>query len=475
MIYDEGFEVEVAGTKFFAFSKYTSKEDSDYSHCGETMPGWFHPAKAMDTAKWGCYFGVKDTSVPAQRYRKFGDRPYSKSDVYVHEEELIAAVNSKQAHWKAKRYTEFEGRPMSEMQRMSGTVLRPYKLQPMDLEQQQSWADDHLVEIVDLPKQWDWRNVGGKSFIGPVSNQGACGSCYSVAVSEMISARMRIVANDPTLPRTSPDRVLKCAMYAQGCAGGFPYLASKYLQDFGSVDEQAQPYTDEDGSCPAGVKVSSRNHGYKYVGGYYGACGERAMMRELFDHGPIVVGFEVGMGFNTYHQGIFHATEGLPEKNHWERVNHAVVIIGYGTENGVDFWTVKNSWGPDWGENGFFRIRRGDDNLNIEHMAVAAYPTIGSSLPPNLKANEVFMSTSKSMGHHFLALETNEQMKAVPVADPQSKKAHDHAKIEDPAFTRQQAAPVMEEVQVSDDDIVPDDTDTNSVVEEEDTFEWPDA
>merc|ERR1712196_69309 len=114
---------------------------------------------------------------------------------------------------------------MAELQKQSGTVLRPYKLRPEELAEQQQWAEDSLVSIKDLPESWDWRNPGGsgQNFVGPVINQGACGSCYAVAVSEMISSRMRILANNPALPRTSPDRVIKCAMYAQGCHGGFPY------------------------------------------------------------------------------------------------------------------------------------------------------------------------------------------------------------------------------------------------------------
>ena len=63
--------------------------------------------------------------------------------------------------------------------------------------------------------------------------------------------------------------------------------------------------------------------------------------------------------------------------NPFEVNNHVVVIVGYGEENGVKYWIVKNSWGTSWGEDGYFRIRRGTDELGIESLAVYAVPYLG--------------------------------------------------------------------------------------------------
>lgn len=66
--------------------------------------------------------------------------------------------------------------------------------------------------------------------------------------------------------------------------------------------------------------------------------------------------------------------------NHWEKTNHAVLIVGYGeNDHEGKYWIVKNSWGPAWGENGYFRIRRGVDTCAVESMAVAAYPEVGGA------------------------------------------------------------------------------------------------
>jgi len=478
MIYDEGFEVNINDQTFFAFSKYKTKGSKSLSYCGKTFPGWYHPVKDVDAKKWGCYHGIKKTKVQPQEFRKFG-RHWSrgKKDVYVPEDDLVAHVNnSPNFAWKARRYTEFEGQPMHELEKRMGTVLHPYKLLPSDRAEQQRWAaEEEMVDISDLPAEWDWTKHG---VVDSVINQGACGSCYAVATAEMMQSRMRILgAKKKDVNTISPDRVIKCARYAQGCNGGFPFLAAKYHQDYGSVTEKTEPYSASNGHCP---KVTPKQYvgravGHKYVGGYYGASSEEAMLRELFDHGPLVVGFEVGVGFNTYSSGVFHTAENLPEKNHWERVNHAVLLVGYGKDNGVPFWKVKNSWGQFWGEDGYFRIKRGDDNLNIEHMAVASYPTVGHSLPAG--KNDLIMTGKVSQGHKFLAM-NNVQTKEVkqPKMDTVAKADKAADAIFDPAFTRaQRATPALEEVQTFTEDQVGEREEADGVVEESNGVVWPEA
>ncbi|CAG2064570.1 unnamed protein product, partial [Timema podura] len=94
--------------------------------------------------------------------------------------------------------------------------------------------------------------------------------------------------------------------------------------------------------------------------------------------GPIAVSFEVYEDFDDYSGGIYHYTGqvGIKNVNSFEIVNHAVLAVGYGVDNATSekFWIVKNSWGQDWGEDGYFRIRRGTDEVGIESIAVEAEP-----------------------------------------------------------------------------------------------------
>ena len=123
----------------------------------------------------------------------------------------------------------------------------------------------------------------------------------------------------------------------------------------------------------------------------------------LVDHGPIAVGFQVLGDFQNYGGGIYHhvgeklidfswslrdciyfillpsslsgAQEGV-NYNPFFEVNHAVTVVGYGVEKNTNtkFWIVKNSWGGDWGEKGYFRIRRGSNECGIESIGVQSFP-----------------------------------------------------------------------------------------------------
>nr|4CDF_B Chain B, DIPEPTIDYL PEPTIDASE 1 HEAVY CHAIN [Homo sapiens]4CDF_E Chain E, DIPEPTIDYL PEPTIDASE 1 HEAVY CHAIN [Homo sapiens]6RNI_B Chain B, Dipeptidyl peptidase 1 [Homo sapiens] len=161
-----------------------------------------------------------------------------------------------------------------------------------------------------LPTSWDWRNVHGINFVSPVRNQASCGSCYSFASMGMLEARIRILTNNSQTPILSPQEVVSCSQYAQGCEGGFPYLiAGKYAQDFGLVEEACFPYTGTDSPCK--MKEDCFRYyssEYHYVGGFYGGCNEALMKLELVHHGPMAVAFEVYDDFLHYKKGIYHHT-----------------------------------------------------------------------------------------------------------------------------------------------------------------------
>lgn len=143
------------------------------------------------------------------------------------------------------------------------------------------------------------------------------------------------------------------------------------------VEEDCFPYVGKDTACT--VKDSCLRYyasDYHYVGGFYGACNEATMMLELVRDGPMGVAFEVYPDFMVYSGGIYHHTFVTGSFSPFELTNHAVLLVGYGTcpKSGQKYWIVKNSWGTGWGEDGYFRIRRGSDECSIESIAVAAKP-----------------------------------------------------------------------------------------------------
>ncbi|ETN78880.1 papain family cysteine protease [Necator americanus] len=92
---------------------------------------------------------------------------------------------------------------------------------------------------------------------------------------------------------------------------------------------------------------------------------ESIIKREIMTNGPVAASFEVHADFSFYKEGIYK------NKVFWPTGIHAVKIIGWGTENGTDYWLIANSWSTYWGENGYFRILRGVNHCDIEHSVAA--------------------------------------------------------------------------------------------------------
>jgi len=415
MIYDEGFEVNINNHKYFAFSyfKQGSTEHHKKSVCHITFPGWYHNAKNPDGKSWGCYYATKETQGTETEHLIQTSETKSQKK-YVAEHDLVSHINSKKSTWKAKVYPEFQNRKMHELHAMGGGVTfhEPSYRAPSFLQ------EDGEDSITGLPKVMDWRNHDGQNYVGPVVNQGSCGSCYAVAVTDMIQSRVRVLTKNRKKPKLSAQKVLSCNEYGQGCKGGFPFLVGKYSQDYGMSDASAQPYVGQTGvQCKKNAKVTTRSTDYHYVGGYYGACNYKKMMHEIHKNGPLVVGFNTEAGLWHYDSGVYEETsstsflqedsgakvaehkkgwgglggwKGKRLHNHWEKTTHAVLVVGWGeNKHQGKYWIVKNSWGPNWGENGYFRTKRGVDSCAMESMAVAVMPTLGDQDYFQTKAEEL--------------------------------------------------------------------------------------
>jgi len=233
-------------------------------------------------------------------------------------------------------------------------------------------------EAPNLPKTWDWSDANGINYLEPVMDQADCGSCYAASSVRMLTARHKIRQNDTNALPWSINFPLHCSEYNQGCKGGYGFLLSKWSDDVGLLPATCMRYNTA-GSCKlecdlktVGKRFRAANH--RYVGSYYGRANEELIKEELYRNGPLAIGIEPDEDFMYYSDGVYKSS--TPKKNstgamEWEQVDHGVLLVGYGEENGQKYWRIQNSWGPDWGEDGFFRILRGVDESAIESMAEA--------------------------------------------------------------------------------------------------------
>lgn len=217
----------------------------------------------------------------------------------------------------------------------------------IDLEGMLSTFDDsdeylHQVESESLPDSVDWRRDG---FVLPIKNQGRCGSCW--AFSAVCSVEWIVALRTGQLTSLSEQELVDCDnTMSKGCDGGYYHLAFDYIAKNGISSGQSYPYTGRVGQCTSKVKVA-RIDGYKRIL----ANNENALQLGVSSRVISVTIKSSSTEFKLYSSGIFTGQCG-------NNYDHAVNIVGYGSENGFDYWIMRNSWSTYWGENGYMRIKQ---------------------------------------------------------------------------------------------------------------------
>ncbi|KAK1937578.1 hypothetical protein X943_003051 [Babesia divergens] len=189
----------------------------------------------------------------------------------------------------------------------------------------------------------DWRK---KNVITPVINQGGCGSCWAIAAASLIDAYRAIKTG--SLVQHSPQHLLDCTAANYNCeSGGNHESALKYAENEGICENLSYPYSAKKESC----KASSCVEKFKVDG--ITKLDQATLEQHIANHGPALVAVILTRDFMEYSSGIF---DGLCESKRL----HSVLIVGYGVNKRTNhkFWIVKNSWGPNWGYGGFYKLSR---------------------------------------------------------------------------------------------------------------------
>ncbi len=250
---------------------------------------------------------------------------------------------------------------------------------------------DNFVDVSgEPPDSWDWRDatyagVTG-NWITPVKDQGKCGSCGSFAALACFESAYKMYKEDPNIDVDfSEQYMVSCGKewignkyYIKkmlGCKGANLFGVFEFIKQYGAINETCFPYISGiDGYEPPcsdkcenweGQKISVKN--YKLVqpefirkGIFTADTDPKNIKNALFKYGPLATVFFVFEDFLNYTGGIYELNRSKP----WRLLGaHGTLIVGYKDDPSIDtggYWICKNSWGPDWGENGYFRAKYDD-------------------------------------------------------------------------------------------------------------------
>ena len=232
----------------------------------------------------------------------------------------------------------------------------------------------------EFPQNFDWGNVNGVNYLTRIKNQKIpiyCGSCWAQSTTSVISDRIRIMrgARFPEIS-ISTQVLLNCDFTNDGCHGGSHFTILDWIKKNGVTDESCSPYLNRDYNdglkCDeqAYCKDCNKNgdcwvpkNYHRYTVSDYGniRSGDiEGIMREIQKGGPVICSVNNNPINMWKGSGVFASDDRGP-------TTHAVAIVGWGvTDDGIPYWNMRNSFGEEYGDNGYIKIYRGNDTIHIE-------------------------------------------------------------------------------------------------------------
>jgi len=219
-----------------------------------------------------------------------------------------------------------------------------------------------------LPASVDWRTKG---VVSPVKDQGGCGSCWAFAATEAIETAVAQATGK--ILALSTQNVVSCAMNPHhcggtgGCSGATADIAFSYVALKSISSEAEYPYRAVTGTCQERTKTAKINGFVKLIENNY-----TDVVNALANVGPLAINVDAS-DWSSYSSGVYTDCQFRDVD-----IDHVVQLVGYGTDGGRDYWIVRNSWGPFWGENGYIRIEKHSDGDQKKWCAPDTQPSDGT-------------------------------------------------------------------------------------------------
>ena len=223
------------------------------------------------------------------------------------------------------------------------------------------------AQIAAAPKAYNFVEAE-RDCVHDIRDQASCGSCWAFGAAEALTDRFCLASGHKIDVELSTEDMIECDKLNFGCNGGMMFTAWRYLEKTGIVTEKCYGYHSGDGhteECHTACDEASETW-KKYqckAGSVVHPKTTEEIKAEISANGPMELAFTVYEDFMSYRTGVYQHTTGK------QLGGHAVEVVGYGEENGVEYWLCANSWNKSWGEDGYFKIAIGDSGSSDQIYA----------------------------------------------------------------------------------------------------------
>ena len=332
----------------------------------------------LDEDQFEEVFNLKKIWDPVEKAKRAARLAKTEQEVREENEDFIDGKES----WYAKIYETADRDPKEVLKERTGGKISEFEMRSKLLKmgtggimapehERNDERSNRYIEMIKnrgtAPRSYDAREKGLVSEVRP--SQGKCGSCVAFATVAAVEVCIKKASGE--FGDFSEQQLVDCGYGKNGCdgCGGAQFQGyAKWIanNNINLTHESQYTYkgTESTFRCPRYLEpynVGARVTDYVYK---YDSGDEEALKQMVFEHGAVIVAVNADNGWLDYGGGIYDRC--------WNRdPNHGVTVVGYGSEGGKDYWIIKNSWGKDWGEAGYIRLKRGVNMCGVANILTA--------------------------------------------------------------------------------------------------------